>query len=406
MPTSTPIRLCAALALSSTLVTTAACRSKRSKPPTLTVTAFELPNRLRVEVVAGPCGDDAAVVLLHDVGTDHDPAGASGMGHLAERALAPSARPIQIGDDYTLYAARVPREGVGAAVTGAATGLATIDVAPAELERARAEVQADLVARHGGDATRTATSFAAESVQPTSGGGWRGGVAAEVAAITSDTLKAHWRASYAADARLVVVGRVDAAALRGQIEAAFAALPAGSPPTRRPPADATVTGTLVMGDAPAAVAIAVPAPSPSAPTYAAFLILAARLPATAYDPIVAPHTLFVTTAMSPGEAADAAAARLRADTDAILARPLATADFAATRARYASLLGLDALDPTACAKDPRGFAIARARRAQLGVDGARLAAAIANTTPAELAAALVLFDAKHTAAVIAGGAIR
>jgi|JI10StandDraft_1071094.scaffolds.fasta_scaffold186596_2 zinc protease len=405
MPTSTPIRICAALALSSTLVTAAACKSKRTKAPTLTVTTFELPNRLRVEVVAGPCGDDAAVVLLHDFGTDHDPAGASGMGHLIERALATSARPIQIGEDYTLTVTRVPRTDVGAAVTGAVDWL-RIAVTAEQLARARAEVQAELVARHGGDAMRTAMSFAAEAVQPTPGGGWRGGVAAEVAAIDMAALQGHWLASYTANARLVVVGQVDAAAVRGQIEKEFAVFPAAPAPTRRPPADATVTGTLVMGDAPAAVAIAVPAPSPSAPTYAAFLILAARLPASAYDPIVLPHTLFVTTAVNPGERPEDAAARLRADTDAILARPLATADFAATRARFAPLLGADALDPAACKADPRGFAIARARRAQLGVDGARLSAAIANTTPAELATAATQFDAKHTAAVIAGGTIR
>ena len=398
-------RVLAVMALGGAVTSAAACR-KQTKAR-LTPQAFELTNGLQVELVAGPCGDGATVAVLYEVGTDHDPAGASGLAHVVERAVAQRERPVEVGADHAVTAVVVRGDQVGGEIEGVAARMTTLGLTAAELERGKAEVIAELTQRRGGDAALTALSFAAESVQPTRGNGWRGGVAAEVAAIDLAAAegfgRAHWKPI---NARLVVIGRFDATKVRQQIEAAFAGVPPGAPPVLRAAPETTVTGTLVMGNAPAAVAIAVPAPALTDPLYPAFLILAARLAPSAYDPLAQPETLFVTGPVTAGEPAEAAATRLRDETAALLARPLAPAEVAAARTRFAGLLGVDALEPAACQRDPRGFAIARARRAHLTIDGERLTAALAATTQAQLDEAAALFSPKRTAAVIAGGAIQ
>ena len=386
---------------------------------TLTVQSFRLANGMEVELVSGPCGDEAAIAVLFGGGRDHDPPGRSGMAEVVGRILASSGgenRVVEIGADHTLDAIVVPSDRLLEEIDRAAARIATAELGDDAVATARAAVLADVAARHGGDPSLTARSYAAESVQPTRGNGWRGGVAAEVEAIDRAQVEAHRRAQlHPGAARLVVAGRFDASAVRARIERAFASLPAGTPPVAREPADSTVTGTLVMGDAPSVVALAVPAPPPADPLYAPFLVLASRLLGSTsqgeswdatYDPIAQPETLLVVGAVRPGEQAEPAAARIRAEVSAILARPLAPADVDAARERFGSFLGVDELEPARCDDDPRALAVARARRAQLGLDAAALREALEGTTPEQVAASVTRFEPTRTAAVIAGGAIR
>jgi len=402
-----------ALALAVTLVPTAACR-KRAKPKAkagpLAVQSFALPNGLKVDLVDGQCGTDAGVALLFEIGADHDPAGRSGLTTVVQVALGAKLPTwmVESGLDHTGTAATVPVAGVDGAVDLAAGRMGTLGLVDAELAQQLKLVSGVLARRRGDDPMLTAMSYAVESVQPSRGGGWSGGVVAEVEALTLADVDAYWAAHWKpANARLVVVGHVDPTALRAHIETAFGALPAGTKPVLRPPADSTVSGTLVMGDAPTAIAIAVPAPAPTAPTFPAFLILAARGgKAITYDPLTAPETLYVSGPMAAGEAPDAAAARLRAGLAELPAPPVTAEDVRAVEEKYGTFLGVGAAEPTACAKDPRTFALAWARRAQLGLDGAAVTKALAATTPAQLAEAARAFDPKRTAAVAAGGTIR
>jgi Peptidase M16 inactive domain len=395
-----PRRALAVLILCSAL---AGCHRK---PAQLGEHAFRLGNGLQVDLIDGPCGEGAEVVVLYAVGSDHDPAGRSGLVHVLARAAD-----VEDAADHVLAARAVTSDQLAGAIDEAAARMGRLGLVPSDGERARAAVMAEVARRRGGDAALTAITYAAESVQPTRGDGRRGGVAAEVEAISPGELDAFWQAYMKpANARLIIVGRFDPAAIRARIEAAFASVPAGAPPVLRAPVEATVTGTLVMGDAPAMVAVAVPAPAPSSSLFPAFLILAAR-PAggglqLTYDPLASPATLFATGAVRPGESPEAAATRVRAEVAAVLGRPLARADVAAARERFAALLGTGGLDAAACGRDRRGFAIGRARRAQLGLDGAALTRALDAVTAEQLAAAAALFDAKRTAAVVAGGAIR
>jgi predicted Zn-dependent peptidase len=383
---------------------------------------FTLGNGLVGEIVHGDCGEQVAVVVLFGVGASHDPPGRSGMTEVVRRIFSASVAPEQAerrvdgGSDHTVYSAVVSGDRLGAELDAAAGRMARLEIGEAALEAARTEVLAGIRQRSGGDAPLTAMTDAAESIQPSRGNGRRGGIAAEVEAITIAEVDAFWRAHFTpANARLVIVGRIDAAAARASVDAAFGALPPGDPAVLRPPGESTVIGTLVMGDAPTAVAIAVPAPPPSDDLYPAFLVLAARLQdgapgartwASSFDPIVQSDTLFVTGGVQPPEAPEPAAARIRAEVTALLGKELGPAEVAAARERFGLFAGLKDADPTTCKADPRRLAIARARRAQLGLEKVDLGAGLDEVTQAEVTDAVALFDPKRTTAVIAGGVIR
>jgi zinc protease len=395
-------------------------RDDESRTAALAVQPFKLPNGLEVELVAGACGDDVALTVLFEIGANHDPAGQSGMAELVARTLSASAperakRTVESGSDYILYSVVAAGDQLLGEIDAAAASMMRLQVGAVELRAARAQVLEELAKRSGGDAPLTAMTYAAESLQPSRGNGRRGGVADEVEAIDPPAVDSFWRAHFKpSNARVVVLGRIDATKVRAHVEQAFGQIPAGKAPALRPPTESTVIGNLVMGDAPTAVALAVPAPEPSDPVYPAFLVLAARLigaapgsldGAASYDPLARPETLFVTGVVQPGEGAEPAAVRLRSEATKLLAPALTPADVAAARERFGLFLGLHELDPKSCAADPRGIAVARARRAQLDLGKLNLGEALDKTTQQQLDEAAALFAPKRTTAVIAGGTI-
>ncbi len=385
---------------------------------TLSVQSFKLKNGLQVELIAGPCGDSVALVGLVEVGVDHDPPGRSGMAHLAERLWSSvpagrAKRTIAAGDDYTMYSVLVPKDRpadeldeVGAWMSRKPT--------EADLDRARAQVLQELKKLQGADAELTAMSYAEEAVQPTRGNGRRRGIAAEVEAITLAELQAFWQAHFKpGNARIVVVGSFDPKKLRARLEKALASLPTGKRPVAREAIEATVKGTVVIGDAPKAVALAVSAPALSSPLYPPFLVLATRLmnePSpgrswkVSYHPITRPELLFITGAVGKAEQPEPAAARIRTEVATITAKPLTPGDIKNAKERFRLVLEPQLLDPAVCQKDPRAFAIARSRRPQL--KGAPLIKALDKISQKQFEEASKLFDPKRIAAVIAGGTIR
>jgi len=425
------------LAVAAMLAPAASCRCAGDQKGTETLTGagttgtaeatlaelpFQLPNGLSVDLVSGPCGDSAALVVLLNGGIDHDPPGRSGMAQLAGRVLATSAatgraeRVVEVGNDYTLYSVVVAGDRLLDELDEVAAWMSKAAPTEADLGRERARLLEDVGKLSGNDAARTARSLAEEAVQPTRGNGKRLGITSEVEAITLAELQAYWQAQLKpGNARISVAGRFDVAKVRARIEAAFTPLPAGTPPVSREDAGTTVKGTMVMGEAPSAVAVAVPAPPASDALYAPFLVLAARLmdkPPEArtweasYDPVKRPGLLFITGPVGKAEQAEPAAARMRAEVGTLLARPPAPDDTAGARERFGLFLEPKLVDPALCAKDARAFAVARARRAQRGLDVAPLGQALDATTKEQLDEAAKLFEPKRTAAVIAGGAIR
>lgn len=383
--------------------------------PTLNEQSFELENGLKVDLVAGPCGDSVGLAVLLAFGIDHDPPERSGMAHLVERVLrasveaGPRAHAVEASESFTLYSAVAPPDGVAGELDAVAAWMTNTPTS-ADLERERSAVLAELKERQGTNPAAAALSLAEESLFPTRNDGKRRGIAEQVEEITASELASWWTEHVkAGNARIVVVGGFDASVMRAHIERVFAPIARGTAPRPGEAAQATVKGTLVMGDAPTAVAIAVPAPASESSELPSFLVLAARLMQpvegrrweVAYDPIRRPELLFITGPVGTGEQPEPAANRIRKEVGQILEAPLAPEDTRRAEEQFRLFVAPQLLDPATCAKDARAFAIARARRGQLAgavppaLDGAN----------DELDAARARFGAKGSAAVIAGGTI-
>jgi zinc protease len=401
------------LALCSFAVIAGGCQKKPA--------SFQLDNGLRVDLVPTSRGDKAALAILFDVGADHDPPGRSGMAHLVEHLFATSTGPSgtpgrarsvesRTGAAYTLSSSEVLGGRILEEIDDAAFRMSRqAATKEADLTRVRKRVLEELAAQEH-DPVMAAMHRAAESLRPSRGGGARGGVAAEVEAMTLAEVDAFQQAHYgAATARLVIAGRFDVAEAEKRIRTAFAKLPAVKPPQPRAPAGSRVTGTLVMGDAPQAMALAVAVPDVKDPLYPAFVVLAARLTGAGngaqsertwkvdFAPFARPDVLWVKGPIPAGQQPEAAAERVRKEVSAIVGAPPAGDDSVRALARYGGALGITPAD------EARETAFVTARRAQLGVDTKALEAAIKAVTPDQLTAAARLFDGKSSTAVLAGG---
>jgi zinc protease len=400
----------------------------RGKP--LTEDSFRLENGLQVELTATSRGEEAALVLLFRVGADHDPPEHSGMAHLVDHLFLTSgvtgkpARTVeqlaerygekwrtQTGADFTMVSVVVPAERLVEEIDELALRMSRLELTEADLARERPRLLGKVASMREKDATAAAINHAAEAIRPSRGEGWRGGIAAEIAAIKLAELEAFRRAHYAGKtARLLVAGRFDVKAARTRIEASFSKVPTGDVPKPRTDAVSRVTGTLVMGDAPSSMALAVPVPDVKDPLYPAFLVLAARLtnPSQAsrswkadFEPLDRPDVLFVTEPLAAGAPPEAAAARLRQEVSAIVEAPLAAGEAAQALETLERFLGAKPLQAAAVAGDPHATAVARGRRADLGLDGKAVAKAIEALADEQLTKAATLFDTQNSAAVIA-----
>ena len=385
----------------------AGCRKKGPE------TEFKLDDGLRVELAPSPDGDEVALVVVFDVGADHDPAGRSGMAHLIERLFATMGREgkpnrtvqTRTGPDFTDYGLAVPTARLNDELDDTALRMSTLAPTEGDLARERQRLLEQVATMQEKDPLMAAMNKASESLRPSAGGGIRGGVAAEIQAMTFAEIEAFRRAHYgAATARLVIAGRFDLAEISKRVRSAFSAVPAGKSPQARPPAGSRVTGTLVMGDLPSAVALAVPVPDPKDPVYPAFVVLATRLAMTGgytwkanFAPLARPDILLVTSPVPRDQPPEVFAEKMRADVMGIVKAPLAPDEPARAVNKFGGVLGLRP------AATPLETAFALGRRAQLGFDAKSMQHGIETVTQDQIAAAAKSFDAKSSAAVIAGG---
>jgi zinc protease len=401
------------------------CRKK------VTEAHFRLEDGLRVDLISTPRGEKAALAILFEIGADHDPPGRSGMARLVEHLFStagPVGKPAttieelagrygqdfhaQTGADYTLYAIEAPAGRLMAEIDDAALRMSRLAVVESDLTREKKRLLAE-VASAEKDAASAAMNCAAEAVRPSRGGGLRGGITSQIEAVTLDEVEAFRLAHYGGlTARLIVAGHFDLDEATKRIRRAFADVPGGKPPPARAPSGSSVTGTLVMGNAPQAMALAVPPPDHKDALYPAFLVLAARLADAGgaarawradFAPLARPDVLFVTSPIPAGHPAEPAAAAMRAEVTALVKAPLADDEMERAIARYGGLLGMTPLSAEAFAAEPFETAFAAGRRAQLGIDGAALAQAARALTQDQVSAGAQRFDTTHSAAVIAGG---
>jgi hypothetical protein len=321
----------------------------------------------------------------------------------------------QTGTDYTLYAIEAPADRLMAEIDDAALRMSRLTVMESDLGREKKRLLNEVAVAQERDAVSADMNRAAEALRPSRGGGIRGGIPSEIEAMTLDEVEGFRLAHYGGlTARLIVAGHFDLDEITRRIRVAFAAIPGGKPAQARAASGSSVTGTLVMGDAPRAMALAVPPPDLKDPGYPAFLVLAARLagPGGAprawkadFAPLARPDVLLVTSEIRAGQPPEPAAAAMRAEVSAIVKAPFADDEAERAIARYGGLLGMTPLSADACAAEPFETAFAAGRRAQLGVDGTALAQGARAVTADQVSAAAQRFDTTHSAAVIAGGKV-
>jgi zinc protease len=402
---------------------------------------FALENGLTVLLRPVEGATDTAVVVLFDVGGDHDPPGRSGLAHLVEHVYVtaaagetparnvaefvrayPKGWNAQTGDRYTVVATIVPNERLDGELAEEAARMGDLRVTEADLEREKPRIVEEVGNMFGGMPQLAAVNIARELVRPTPNGGRKGGRPEQVQAIRVDDVREHWRRYYKPrNATLVLAGGFDAAAAREAVTKRFEALSMGE--EAPVPAEAgeptlgkmkTVSVRSVVPNAASTACLAFAALLPSDERYAAYLVLVARLSESSgglfglfgdgtqvVAPLIDdPAVVGITSPVKQGETGEAAVARLEAFVAKAVVARRTSEDAKRVRQVLGPLVGIG--DPSALGGNVYGVAFAAGRRRQLGLDSKRLDAALAEVSDADVRrVAKEVFGAdRHGAAVV------
>ncbi len=311
-------------------------------PPAAATQRFRLDNGLTVRIRPIQGAGDVALLVLYNVGGDHDPLDRSGLAHLVEHlylTAAAGAGPArtaeaffqryhaggnaQTGDRYTVFATVFPKGDLEKELTDAAARMDDLRITAVDLDREKRRLLDEVANLFGRIPALGAVNTARELTRPTPRGGRKGGLPEHVNAITLDEVRARWERYYKPrNAILVLAGAVDEAA-RQAVTARFAGLEPGDeipePGEPDPPKAGAVREEAVHSLQPQAepvACIAFAAPEPGSELYAPFLVLVARLWAASAQPggdrigrpsvyfplLEDPAVLGVSATVKPGEA--------------------------------------------------------------------------------------------------------
>jgi zinc protease len=401
---------------------------------------LRLDNGLTVIVRPVRGAKEVALVVLYGLGGDHDPKGQSGLAHLIEHlyitaaagpAKARTARAFmekyprgwnaQTGDRYTVIATVFPPGDLDRELADAAARMGDLRITAGDLDREKPRVEQELANMFGGIPMLAAQNRARELAWPTPRGGRKGGVPAQVKAITLAAAQERWRRYYKpANAVLVLAGAVEGPAARKAVTAHFGKLAAGqkapAPAAHGGPEFGKVRAEAVkpVGGQPGPeVCLAYRAPEPGSRLYPPFLVLAARLQAQAgklrvgrnrfpvlYAFVDDPAVLLVSAPAQGKETPEQAAGRLAAFVAGPVKADLEAADVPRARMAFGLMLGSNELPESLVAGNTYGLAYALGRREQLGIDPAGLRKALAAVTNEDLRrAAREVFGPDRHAAV-------
>jgi zinc protease len=393
------------------------------------VDRFTLDNGLKVILrpIRAEGQAETALIVLYAIGSDHDPAGQSGLGQMVanlyltaaageekSRTLDQLARRYpqgangQVGDRYTAFSAMFPAKDLDAELHDAAARMSVPRVTDADLDRARRNLLQQISSVFGSVPALAAQNHARERIRPTPRGGRRLGQPAQVRALTLETVQTYWQRYYKPrNAILVLAGAIDPAAARTAIQAHFgplapgelAAAP-GEPGTPQYGATPAVTAKPFDPAAKSSAALAYLAPQPGTDVYAPFLVLASRLWAAAdhlgggagesgtmpvyFTPLDDGAIVAVSSPARKGETPAQSYARLEAFVAETIEPKLGNQELAATAQRIGFLMGTVPFPDNILARNPYGVAFSLGRREQLGIDSARLGRALEAVTEAEL----------------------
>ncbi len=223
--------------------------------PTLSLPVEEhvLRNGLRVVLAPDPSLDEATVVVRYDVGSADDPPGKEGLAHLVEHMMYAGSRHVPAGDyqrwidriggsgqngtthlDDTRYFVTVPPEQVPVVLwlESDRMGFPTFD--PAAFAHEKTTVTEEMHGRIDDAFLGRITRVVNHEVYPA----WHpyrrnADDVATLKSITLDDVRAFWRTWYTPrNAKVVIAGKLDAAATLAMVDRYFGDLPGPAPPTR------------------------------------------------------------------------------------------------------------------------------------------------------------------------------
>jgi zinc protease len=374
------------------------------------------------------------VMVLFDVGEDHDPVGRSGTAHLLEHLYVTAAagsvksRTVQewlgahslganaqTGGSYTLVSATCAPEALEAELADAAARMGDLRIEEADLERERPRVLEEVGNMFGNMPALAAPNLAAHLARSPADGARKGGAPDQVAKLALGDLRERWKRFYKpARARLILAGKFDPAAALAKVRELFAPLPAGEarPAPAPRPENAGGAERFEFGGGPGShVALAWEGPDPATPEFPAFLFLAARLidrssslkagpGRVQYQPFDRPEVLTISMPSRPGKTADEAVHELRDFVFGTIQEDIRKSERKKALASFGLVLGLnEGMDPL-YAQNTYGAAFAIGRQAQLGFDPVAVRKALLEVTNEQVARAAQFFANEKTGTAI------
>jgi zinc protease len=381
------------------------------------VERYQLDNGLRVLLRPVKGGRDACLVVLYNIGGDHDPKGRSGLAHLVEHLYCtaaagdvpartfeqilkryPRGQNFQTGDRYTLCATVFDKGEVERELNEAAARMGDLKITADDLQRELPRIDDELRNMFGAIPALAASNLARERARPTPLGGRRGGLFEQIRATPLEEAQKRWRDYYRPDnAILVLAGAFDAQGARKTIQAAFGKLQAAKKMPAAAEPGKTDGGNAVEHTVKPAFAKAEPAfctvyraPAPDSELYAPFLVALGLLQQQRGKLVADPKSYPIYFAALDDPAVisfklpvgkDDTAAGLPEKVQKflqILAEP-DSVDAGRQQASmiYAWQLALQDLPENLLAQDAYGLAFGLGRREQLGIDPTGLRQAMA-----------------------------
>jgi zinc protease len=373
------------------------------------------------------------LVVLYSVGSDHDPAGRSGLSHLAEHIYLtaaagrekartteefgrryPDGANGQTGDRYTVFATTFPEKELDNEILDASARMDDLRVMPNDLDRERPRVLEEIGNMFANFPALAARNNARELIRPTPANGRHGGEAGQLQALRTLDVQEHLGRYYRPrNAILVLSGAFDPVKARQSISKHFAKLaPGEKPPSARPPgpprfgAVKEIAGNSADPDGQPMACLAYQAPPPGSELYAPFLVLVSRLWANAeklggdargfpvnFTPMDDGSVVSVSTPARRGETSRQAFERLEAFVSETIGPKLRDGEPANTLREMGPFFQTIPVPDEQLAANPYGVAFALGRREQLGMDPARFNRSLeAVTEPALRRAAAEFFD--------------
>lgn len=397
-----------------------------------------LENGLSVLLYPSSATDKVALVMLFDIGEDHDPPDKSGLAHLVEHLYItaaagetpartvneimrryPNSWNAQTGTDYTVFATVFPKQALQAELREARDRISDLRITEADLARELPRLLQEIHNMFEGIPALAAINHARSRVRPSAVGHRKGGLPNHLRRLSIKDAHRWWSKYYKpSNATLVLAGAFEPKDAQMHIEKYFGTIPSGDRHGHlnkigsvKP---AKIDAIRVGSNTPALTrygCIAFAAPQPGSEHYAASLVIINRMwmaaagagakPQVVFNVLDDPSLIAVSGPLHNGEANETAIRRLRGFVDSAIRAEFQPLEARTTRNNFGFMLGLNDCSDAMIKQNLYGVAFSLGRRAQLGLDSAILLKNLETLTGQDLAAAADdVFGADRQVAVV------